>query len=112
MPTFSSLYTTYLTFELGTDDSTTLFTDTRRKTALKNGIQQFMDLTECLARTVTLTVTSTAFEYDLNANPGDFARIAANQSVVFTYTDASSNVTRLAGPPDFPQRTVAWLDQF
>jgi hypothetical protein len=112
MPTFSSLYTTYLTHELGTDDSTTLFTDTRRKTALKQGIQQFQDLTECMARTVTITVTSAASEYDLNATPGDFSRIAANQSVVFQYTDASSNVTILAGRDDFPQWTVAKMDQY
>lgn len=112
MPTFSSLYTTYLTHELGTEDSTTLFTDSRRKTALKRGIQEFCDLTECLARTVTLTVTSTAAEYDLNVSPGDFARIAAGQSVVFQYTDASSNVTTLAGKDDFPQWTVAKLDQY
>jgi hypothetical protein len=112
MTTFSSLYTTYLTHELGTEDSTNLFTDTRRKIALKQGIQQFCDLTECLARTVTLTVTSTAFEYDLNANPGDFSRLAANQSVVFQYTNASSQTTTLAGHDDLPQWTVANLDQY
>ena len=113
MPVFSSLYGSYLTHELGTDDSTTLFTDARRKKAVKDGIAQFADLTECLTRTVSITVTSTAYEYDLNAiSNGDYARIAAGQSVVFQYTDASSNLTVLVGKDDFPQRTVAWLDTY
>jgi len=113
MPVFSSLYTTYLTHELGTDDSTTLFTDSRRKRAVKDGIAQFADLTECLVRTSSITVTSTASEYDLNAlTNGDYARLAAGQSIVFRYTDASSNVTVLAGREDLPHRTVAYLDNY
>ena len=111
MPVFSSLYTTYLTQELGSEDSTILFTDSRRKRAVKDGIAQFADLTECLARTYTLTVTSTAYEYDLNAI-GDFARMAANQDIAFQYTDASSNLTVVAGRTDLPMRTVAYLDNY
>jgi hypothetical protein len=113
MPVFSSLYGTYLTHELGTDDSTVLFTTDRRKRALKDGIAQFADLSECLARTAVVTITSTAYEYDLNAlTNADFARFAAGQSIVFQYTDASSNVSILAGREDLPHRTVAWLDNY
>lgn len=113
MPIFSSLAGSYLTHELGTDDSTTLFTDSRRKKAVKDGIAQFADLTECLARTISITVTSTASEYDLNAiSNGDYARIAAGQSVAFQYTNASGQLTVLVGKDDFPQRTVAWLDTY
>ena len=113
MPVFSSLYTSYLTTELGTDDSTTLFTTARRKQAVKDGIAQFADLTECCVRRADIVVTSTASEYDLNAlTNADFARLAAGQSVAFTYTDASSNVTVLAGRVDLPQRTVAYLDNY
>lgn len=113
MPVFSSLYTTYLTQELGTDDSTTLFTDARRKKGVKDGIAQFADLTECLARIVNITVTSTSAEYDLNAIAnGDFSRIAANQSIVFFYDDAAGNRTILAGRDDLPMRTMAWLDNY
>lgn len=113
MPIFSSLYTTYLTHELGTDDSTTLFTDSRRKRAMKDGIAQFADLAECLVRRSTITITSTGSEYDLNAlTNGDYSRLAAGQSIEFRYVDASSNLTVLAGRDDLPHRTVAFLDNY
>jgi hypothetical protein len=63
---FSTLYTSRLDEELGTDDSTTLFTTARRKAAINRGLEQFAELTECYVRWSTLVITSTAAEYDLN----------------------------------------------
>jgi hypothetical protein len=54
MTQFSSLWGRLLTQELGTDDSTQLFTDARRKAAINDGIREFADLTECFVRTSTL----------------------------------------------------------
>ena len=48
MTLFSSLYSARLDRELGTDDSTVLFTTARRKAAINEGQAEFADLTECL----------------------------------------------------------------
>jgi hypothetical protein len=110
MTQFSSLYGRLLTQELGSEDSTVLFTDARRKAGINDGLQEFADLTECLVRTSTITVTGGTREYDLNAmSSGEFVRLAPKQSVEFHYTDASSRTQYLSGP-DLPQVTLQWLD--
>ena len=114
MTAFSSLYGSYLDYELGTDDSTVLFTTARRKQGVNRGVQEFAKLTECLARTSTLTLTGGTGEYDLNSTlvltDGDFAHFDTKQ-VEFHYTDASSHVTILAGD-DLPRRDVEWLNRY
>lgn len=114
MVAFSSLYTTRLDRELGTDDSTILFTTARRKQAVNEGAQEFANLTGCLTRWVTVTGTGGTAEYDLNSTTiipaGDFGGFA-KEPVEFTYTDASSNVTILSGE-SLPRRDIQWLDQY
>ena len=112
---FSSLYGRSLDQELGSEDSTVLFTTARRKAAINDGLKEFADLTECLVRVSTVTVTGGTGEYDLHASSiisdQDFLRLAADQPVEFHYTDASSLTTYLSGA-DLPERTVRWLDNY
>lgn len=114
MTQFSTLYTRFLDQELGSDDSTVLFTTARRKAAVNDGQREFADLTECVTRESTIAVTGGTSEYDLNSTAvlpgGDFARIAA-QGPTFAYTDASSQTTFLAGD-DFQRRDIEWLDRY
>lgn len=109
---YADLYYTVLNEELGTDDSTVLFTTARRENAVHRGMYEFADLTECLVRVSTITVTGGTGEYDLNSTTiiadGDFLRLASDQPVEFHYTDASSFTQYLAGD-DLPQRSVRWL---
>jgi hypothetical protein len=114
MTQFSSLYGTYLDWELGTDDSTVLFTTARRKTAINQGMREFATLTDCLERWSTFAGTGGTAEYDLNSTAvivgGDFERFAKSP-VEFTYRDASSNVTVLSGD-SLQRRDVPWLDRY
>lgn len=115
MTQFSSLWGRLLTQELGTDDSTQLFTDARRQAGINDGIQEFADLTECLVRVSSQVWPGGTQEIDLNLvsnlSDWDFVRLAAKQSPEFRYTDASSNVTVLAGD-DLRQVDPAWLERF
>ena len=124
MTLFSSLYTGRLDRELGTDDSTVLFTTARRKAAVNEGQAEFADLTECLQRTATVSMRGGSSgvgplslptaEYDLTSTTvipdGDFVRFSKDQ-VQFIYTDGSSNVTIITGD-DLPRRDVPWLNRF
>ena len=115
MTAFSTLYGRLLDQELGTQDSTVLFTTARRQAAVNDGQREFAELTECLIRVSTVTITGGTGEYDLHSTAviadQDFVRLAGDQPVEFHYTDASSFTQYLAGE-DLPERTVRWLDQY
>jgi len=112
---FSTLYTARLDEELGTDDSTVLFTTARRKAAINRGVAEFADLAECFVKWSTIACTGTVGEYDLLQSSvlgaTDFVRLA-KEPIEFQYTDASSNVTVLAGQDDLPHRSIKWLDDY
>lgn len=115
MPDFSCLTGTLLDLELGSQDSTVLFTTARRQSAIKQGEAEFADLTECLTRESTITLTGGTAEYDLNStilngSTSDFSRLS-NRGLAYAYTDASSNVTWVSGV-DLVQRDLRWLDQY
>lgn len=114
MTQFSSLFGTYLDSELGTDDSTVLFTTARRKLAINLGCKEFAKLTECLPRQSTIALTGGTAEYDLNSAAtfpnADFSKWSA-QPVEFRYVDASSQVTVLAGD-DLPRHDPNYLDRY
>jgi hypothetical protein len=114
MTEFSTLWGRLLTQELGTDDSTQLFTDARRQAGINDGLREFAELTECCVRTATITLTGGTQEYDLNStyiSGLDFVRLAAKQSVEVSYTDASSK-TQIVTGDDLRQRDVAWLNRY
>lgn len=114
MPTFSHLWSSGLTQELGTDDSTTLFTDARRKQAINNGALVFADLTECSLRQSTVTSSHGIREYNLmstvNIPDGDFLRLS-KQGPEYQFTNDTGQVTYRSGE-DFLLRDINWLNQF
>lgn len=113
MATFGDLYQDALDTELGSNDSSVLFTTARRKHAVNEGYRQFVDLTECLTRQSTVTVLSSGQEYNLLSTAilpgGDFLRMA-DQGPVFQTFDTAGTITRTIAGEDFPQREIQWLD--
>lgn len=113
MPNLSTLAGRLLTQELGSEDSTILFTTARREAAVNDGLREFADLTNCLVRVATITVVGGTAEYNLASTQytsGDFARLSPDQSVAFVYT--SSNSTQVVAGEDLPERSVRWLDTY
>lgn len=112
MPQFSQLWQDDLTTELGTNDTSVLFTDARRKHAVNVGLRQFADLTECFVKRSSVTVSSSAREFNLLSTTilpaGDFARMA-DQGPVYVKTDTAGNQQFIAGD-DFPERKIPFLD--
>ena len=113
MPQFSQLYGDDLTTELGTNDTSVLFTDARRKHAVNQGYRQFADLTECFTKRSSVTVSSSAQEFNLNssavlAGSSGFLRMAG-EGPVYIKTDTAGNQQIFAGE-DFPQRAIPYLD--
>lgn len=108
------MYSSALTQELGTSDSTKLFTDARRKQAVNNGVLAFVDLTECAVRQSTIVSSHGVREYNLlstvNIPGGDFLRLA-KQGPEFHATDTAGRVQYITGE-DFPRRDVNWLNQY
>lgn len=113
MTQFSSLYGSYLDEELGTDDNSILFTAARRKSAINKGAVKFANLTQCLTRQTTFTVTGGTAEYDLNStlviSGGDFADFDKD-GIEFRYTDAAGVVT-ICARDEFLRRDIDWLNQ-
>jgi hypothetical protein len=114
MPIYSSLYGTRLDRELGSEDSTVLFTTARRKAAINEAQEEFAQLTECLARQSTVTIAGGTGEYNLNSTSviadGDFLRFSVEQ-VQFRYTDSNGDATVRAGD-DLVRRDVEWLNRY
>lgn len=113
-PTFSNLYSSRLDRELGTDDTTILFTTARRKAAINEAVVEFANLTNCLPRWASIPIVNGQHEYDLNSTTviaaGDFNGLAT-APVEFVYTDASTRTQTLSGD-DLPRRDVRWLDRY
>lgn len=113
MPQFSQMWGDDLTTELGTSDTSVLFTDARRKHAVNQGYRQFADLTECFVRRSSISVSSSAQEFNLNSTSvlstgAQFLRIAA-EGPAYIKTDTAGNQQIYAGD-DFPQRAIPFLD--
>lgn len=114
MPNFAALYSDAIDTELGSNDSQVLFTTARRKAAVNEGYRQFLDLTECVTKRCTVTVSSSAREFDLNSSlvipDEDFLRVADEGPVFVKYDTAGTVLMTVAGDQDFPQREPQWLD--
>lgn len=114
MPRFSQLWGDDLSVELGTNDTAVLFTDARRKHAVNQGYRQFADLTECALQRSSITVSSSAQEFNLTsssvlAGSSGFLRLAA-EGPAYIKTDTAGNQEIYAGDEDFPQRAIPFLD--
>jgi hypothetical protein len=112
MTQFSSLYSARLDRELGSADSTQLFTTARRKAAINEGVQQFADLTECYRRALTVTWPSKQHTLDLSTYAGstDFVRFDA-EGAILTYTD-SAGTAIVVGGDDLPRVDRTWLTRY
>ena len=115
---FSQLYTDRLDEELGTDDSTRLFTTARRQHAINNGLRQFADLTECYTRESSITCSNGQGEYNVLSTGvitnGDFVRLSKQEPeyrLVSSGAATSASTTYISGE-DFQRRTVQWLDEY
>lgn len=110
---FAELYSSALTHELGTDDSTRLFTDNRRKRAINRGVQEFCDLTGCALRQSTITCSNGVGEYNLNSTVnivnGDFSRYAPQQPEYHLISSGSSASTSFSV---LQRREIPWLNQY
>ena len=114
---FSEMYSSALDHELGTDDSTRLFTTLRRQRAVNRGHLEFCDLTQCAIRQSTLTCSNGVREYNLlstvNIPGGDYLRMAPQLPEYQLLSSGSSkSTTFIAGPDLLPRREVQWLNQY
>lgn len=113
---FANLYTDRLDEELGTDDSTRLFTTARRKHQINEGIRQFADLTEAFTKESSISCSNAVGEYDLlstvNTTAADFVRLSKQLPEYRLVSSGSSGSTQYVSGEDFPRRTVQWLDQY
>jgi hypothetical protein len=116
MPNFGHLYSSALDYELGTDDSTRLFTTARRQQSINEGLEQFADLTECFIRQSTIVSSHGVREYSLqstvNIPGGDFVRPAKQRPEYhLTSSGSSAQVTYISGDL-FERRDPDWLNQY
>jgi hypothetical protein len=113
MPTFLQLWGDDLSNELGTNDTSVLFTDARRKHAINVGIRHFAELTECFVKRSTVTVSSSAQEFNLNSTSilsgGDFVRLAA-EGPAYYVSDSNGTQRITAGAEEFPQVSIPQMD--
>jgi hypothetical protein len=110
---FSELYSSALDHELGTDDSTRLFTTGRRKRAINRGLQEFCNLTGCAKRQSTITCSNGVAEYNLNSTSalsnGDFARYAPQRPEYYKVSSGSSASTTFQV---LERREIPWLNDY
>jgi len=112
MATFLQLQGELLSRELGSDDTTVLFTSTRRESAINAAQLEFVKQTECYTKELSITLANGTQEYDLDSDAvlgGDFLWIAS-QGIEHSFTDSSANVTYTAGE-DFPRVDIETLNE-
>jgi hypothetical protein len=113
MATFVELYGERLNRELGSADTSELFTTARRKAAINEAQLEWVKQTESFTKQASLTMVDGTREYDLEAagiiSAQDFLWIAA-QGAEYAWTDANGTVTYLADDT-FPRRDVPILNR-
>lgn len=115
---FSQLYGARLDEELGSDDSTRLFTTGRRQFGVNEGLRQFADLTECFVKESSIACSNGTNEYNLlstvNTTAADFVRLSKQRPEYRLRSSgaATSASTVYVAGDDFRRTTVQWLDQY
>jgi hypothetical protein len=107
--TFLQLYGEQLDKELGSNDSSLLFTTAKRKAEINRAQAWFVEQTECLVREATISIVDGTQEYDLEASISDFLRIS-KQNVELKIAPSSGDPTYYTGKDLFPRRDIAWLN--
>jgi hypothetical protein len=110
--TFLELYGAKLDRELGSADTTLLFTTARRKAAINDAQQEWVRLTESFTREASVALVDGTAEYDLEAvvTAADYQWLC-EQGLEVNIVDASGNTRTLAGD-ELPRRTIAWLNRY
>lgn len=110
--TFTELCNEELTRRLGTDDLVDLFTTVRRQAAINAAQEWFIQETGCLWRTADIPLQDGLSEYDLEVEIEDESFMGLATSPPDIKIVPATGATRyIAGPDDFPRRTIDWLDQ-
>ena len=117
MPNFEYLYGPALNREINSNDSAVLWTSTLRQQAINDAQEEFADLTECLIRQSSITVSCNTAEYMLLSSGvlggwTDFVRLA-KQGPEYRVKSSGSSwrwVTWISGD-DFPQRPIEWRNR-
>ena len=113
MPDLSTLSGRLLDNELGSEDSTVLFTTARRQAAVNDGMREFADLTECFRRDAIWTITSTAMFWNLLTDVGstDYVRLPTERGATFwVYSSLGSTELRILSGDELPQHSVRFMD--
>lgn len=112
MATFSDLYGEKLTRELGSADTSALFTTARRKAAINEAQLQFVKDTECFVKWVAVPLADSTQEYDLDATSviaaDDYLWIA-QEGAEHQFTDADGNIRYTRGEDDFPRKDLSTM---
>lgn len=120
MPIFETLTGFALDLELNSNDSTTLYTSTRRSAAINEGYEEFCALTKCLVRQSTITCSCLTVEYNilstgvLQNSSDDFMELAP-QGVEYRLASSggpSIRSTRIAAGDDFPELPVQHRNRY
>ena len=116
MATFEVLTGIWLDQELHSADSTALFTTARRAQAVNDGVSEFAEITECLTRASTVTVSCNVSRYNLLSSSvlgsTDFIRLAARGVEYHLQSSGStSRLTQLSGD-SFLRRDTEWLNHY
>lgn len=118
MSNFEYLYGEGLNRELNSADSNVLFTTARRQQAINDAQEEFADLTECLIRQSSITVSCNTTEYMLLSSgtlggSTDFTRLA-KQGPEYRVKSSGSSwswVTWISGEEAFPQRAIEFRNR-
>lgn len=117
MANFEYLSGPGLDLELNSADSNTLYTTARRQQAVNDGAAEFADLTECLIRQSSITVSCNTTEYMLLSGSvlggsTDYTRLA-KQGLEYRVQSSGSTktwVTWISGD-DFQQKPIEWRNR-
>jgi hypothetical protein len=109
---FTTLYKTQLHLALNSNDTSVLYTSTRRQAAVNEGLQEFADLTECYVRRSTLAISCNTTEVVLSTI-ADFSRPSKDGLSEFWLTSSgSSATTQIQAGDDFVRRDELWLNRY
>jgi hypothetical protein len=107
---FEDLYKTRLTTELNNSDTVVLYTGTRRREAINDGVREFAALTKCYVQRSTIAVSCNTAEYVLSTIDG-FAQISAEGYPEYRHTDSNGVIT-IVTEPDFKRRDELWSNRY
>lgn len=113
MTQWSSLVGEHLSFELGTDDSTVLYTSARRESVLLEGEREFARLTECLVAQSSITCSNGVAEYNVLDASTAFAHVSGQQPEyrLISSNSTVSGSTRHTAGLGFPRTDIERLNR-